>query len=71
MNELEQSAQNSANAEKTWPISSAITERIVTYVQMSVKAFLQRVFGLKADCFIMNADYAVVRDLVILNGTVY
>ncbi len=31
----------------------------------------QRVFGLKARVFIMNADYAVVRDLAILNGTVY
>ncbi len=29
------------------------------------------VFGLKARVFIMNADYAVVRDLAILNGIVF
>ncbi len=33
--------------------------------------YFQRVFGLKARVFIMNANYAVVRDLVILNGTEY
>ncbi len=75
MNEFKQEAQNSANAEKTRPISSAITERIVTYVQMYVSPeynyYFQHVFGLKSRVFIMNADYAVVRDLVILNGTVY
>ncbi len=59
----------------------------MTYVQMSVKCiiiyyyiiilniiiiyYFQRIFGLKAEVFIMNVDYAVVRDLVILNGTVY
>ncbi len=51
--------------------SSAITERIVTYVQMSAKLLFQCVFGLKSRVFIINADYAVVRDLAIMNGTVY
>ncbi len=38
MNEFKRYAQNSANAEKTRPISSAITERIVTYVQIWFKS---------------------------------
>ncbi len=47
MNEFKQEAQNSANAEKTRPISSAITERIVTYVQMSVQLLFSACIWLK------------------------
>ncbi len=51
------------------PISSAITERIVNYIQMSVTLLFSVCIWLKkARVYIMNADYA---DLVILNGDVY
>ncbi len=48
MNAFRQYAQNSANAEKTRPVSS---KRIVTYLQMSVALVFSAVF----ECFIMNA----------------
>ncbi len=56
MNEFKQKAQNSANAEKTWPISSAITERTVTYVQMSVKLLFSAYIWLKSkSVLLLNA----------------
>ncbi len=59
-------AQNSANAGKTCPISSAITETIVTYVQMSVKWFFSACICPKSKSVYNKRWYAVVRDLAIL-----
>ncbi len=73
------SAQNRVNAEKTQPISSAITERIVTYVQMPVTLLFSACIWLRV--FIMNAGQTFsdsewsrilkAGGLVILNGAVY
>ncbi len=45
--------------------------RPVSLLPFIAKTLEKSVFGLKARVFIMNADYAVVRDLAILSGNVY